>query len=110
WLAETQKLELLRDSDLLLLPSYTEGLPLSVLEAMACGLPVVCTAVGGLRDLVAEAENGFVIAPGDVDALTDLTARLLRNNTLRRQMGRNNVAKIKNDYGLDVIAKKIGTL
>ncbi len=110
WLAEPQKLEVLRDSDVLLLPSYTEGLPLSVLEAMACGLPVVCTAVGGLRDLVVNGENGFVIDPGDVDALTECTARLLRNNALRRQIGRNNVGKIKNDYSLNVIAKKIGRL
>jgi glycosyltransferase involved in cell wall biosynthesis len=110
WVPEARKLELLDDADLLLLPSYTEGLPLSVLEAMACGLPIVCTSVGGLRDLVIHGENGFVIEPGDVDALTHYTGRLLRDKALRNEMGRNNIAKINKDYSIDVIAKKLGQL
>lgn len=110
WVAEPRKLELLRDSDVLLLPSYTEGLPLCVLEAMACGLPVVCTAVGGLRDLVVHGVNGFVMEPGDVAALARHADVLLRNDSLRRDIGNNNIAKIASEYSVEAIGCKLRQL
>jgi len=110
WVSESRKLEFLGNSDLLLLPSYTEGMPLCVLEAMACGLPVVCTGVGGLRDLVVHGENGFVHKPGDVEALTRHTRCLLKDEALRERMGRNNTAKIRDNYSSDVIARKLSAL
>ena len=110
WVSEPEKLELLKRSDLLLLPSYWEGLPLCVLEAMACGLPVVCTNVGGMVDLVTDGENGFLVAPGDVDALADCIAKLVQDPTLRNEMGRRNTEKTQNLYSLPVISQKLADL
>ena len=107
WVSEKEKLALLWRSDLLLLPSYGEGLPLCVLEAMACGLPIVCTDVGGLADLVQHGENGLLFKPGEVGVLARHIATLLNDESLRQRMSQNNVAKIDHAYSIDVIAKKI---
>jgi len=79
--------EVLRDADLFLLPSETESFGLAALEAMACGVPVVASAVGGLVEVVADGEAGFLRPVGDVAALADAAARLLADEPLRRAMG-----------------------
>jgi glycosyltransferase involved in cell wall biosynthesis len=70
------------------LPSHREGLPLSVLEAMAHGRPVVASAVGGIPELVQDGVTGLLVPPGDVDALRSALERLLADPILRRRMGR----------------------
>ena len=69
WIGEQEKRTLLRLSDILILPSYDEGLPMSILEAMASGLPIIATPVGGIPEAVRHGENGFLISPGDPEAL-----------------------------------------
>jgi glycosyltransferase involved in cell wall biosynthesis len=110
WVSEKEKVALLWRSDLLLLPSYGEGLPLCVLEAMACGVPIVCTDVGGLADLVEHGENGLLFKPGEIDVLARHIARLLNDEPSRQRMSQNNIAKIKRDYSIDVIAERLGKL
>ncbi|MBQ6540035.1 MAG: glycosyltransferase family 4 protein [Oscillospiraceae bacterium] len=67
--AEMKKLY--ENADVFLLPSFTEGLSLAGVEAMACALPIICTENTGVNDYVREGENGFVIPAGDVEALAD---------------------------------------
>jgi glycosyltransferase involved in cell wall biosynthesis len=110
WVDEATKLELLRNSELLLLPSYNEGLPLCVLEAMAVGLPVVCSNAGGLADLVSHAENGFIVAPGDVEKMAKYIATLAQDSSLREQMGLRNAKKIRDVYSVQAVAQQIGDL
>ncbi|MEA2389963.1 MAG: hypothetical protein QOK31_72 [Solirubrobacteraceae bacterium] len=69
------------------LPSYREGLPLCVIEAMAHGRPVVAAAVGGIPDLVEDGVTGFLVEPGDVSGLRAAIDRLLADPELRRRMG-----------------------
>src|SRR5205085_12513615 len=69
------------------LPSYREGLPLCVLEAMAHGRPVVASAVGGIPELVEDGVTGYLAEPGDVEGLRAALRRLLDDPTLRRRMG-----------------------
>jgi len=110
WVSEATKLHLLRSSDLLLLPSYKEGLPLCVLEAMASGLPVICSSAGGLSDLIRDGENGFLMAPGDLDTMARHISALIRNASLREEMGRRNVRKVNELFTLPVIANKVSEL
>src|ERR671931_184587 len=69
-------------------PSYREGLPLCVLEAMAHGKPVVASAVGGIPELVEDGVTGFLVEPGDVAGLRAAIERLLADPALRRRLGR----------------------
>jgi glycosyltransferase involved in cell wall biosynthesis len=78
---------LLSDADVFLLASRSEGLPLSVIEAMAAGLPVVASDVGGLRELVHDGETGMLVPPGDPAALVDALRPLLADRELRRRLG-----------------------
>jgi glycosyltransferase involved in cell wall biosynthesis len=80
--------ELLALSDVFVLPSLWEGLPNSLLEAMAAELPVVATAVDGTPEVVKADETGFLIPPADVDALVEAICRLLEEPNLRRRLGR----------------------
>jgi glycosyltransferase involved in cell wall biosynthesis len=78
---------ILGQSDIFVLQSRWEGLPVSILEAMASGLPVVATRVGGIAELVANGETGRLVPSGDVAALTAALNRLLDDPDLRRRMG-----------------------
>lgn len=76
----------------LVLPSFTEGFPQVLLEAMARGLPVVATAVGGVPRLVRDGGNGLLIPPGSPDALADAVARLAGDPDLRTRLSRAGLA------------------
>jgi glycosyltransferase involved in cell wall biosynthesis len=78
---------LLSDADVFVLASRSEGLPLSVIEAMAAGLPVVASDVGGVRELVRDGETGALVRPGDPAALAAALPPLLADRELRRRLG-----------------------
>ncbi|WP_162144541.1 glycosyltransferase [Ectobacillus panaciterrae] len=77
WVNNEQKHNLLRETDLFILPSYNEGLPMSILEAISYGIPVISTNVGSINEAVRNGENGFLLNAGDKDQLTEYTLKLL---------------------------------
>ena len=89
--------KLMRQSDILVLPSYTEGSPNVVKEAMASGLPVIGTRVGGVPDLVSHGKTGLLYEPGDVEALRECLFKLVKDGNMRVEMGR--LSKKKLDQG-----------
>jgi glycosyltransferase involved in cell wall biosynthesis len=82
-------------ADIFVLPSLSEGFPNVVLEAMAVGLPVVASRVGGLPEIIEEGENGFLVEPKMPEQIADRVLLLLRNDGLRIRIARNNRAKAK---------------
>jgi glycosyltransferase involved in cell wall biosynthesis len=84
-----------RAHDMFALPSYNEGIPAVLYEAGAFELPVVTTPVGAIADLVRDGENGFLVGPGDVDALTASLRRLATDHDLRARLG----AQLRRDVG-----------
>ena len=85
-----QKSELLAQAHIFTLPSYNEGLPFAIIEAMAAGLAVLATPVGGIPEVIQEGVNGFLVSPGDPEALADRLLRLANDASLRHEMGRQN--------------------
>lgn len=92
------KQELFLNSTVFVLPSYGENLPMVVLEAMAVGLPVIATPVGALPGLIKDGVNGFLIQPGDYQALADRLVQLLADAPLRRAMSKANRERIRTAY------------
>jgi glycosyltransferase involved in cell wall biosynthesis len=80
-------IELYRSSDVFVLPSRSETFGIAAVEAIASGLPVVATDVGGLPDIVVDGETGFTVPPGDVDALAAQLIQLHDSAALRRRLG-----------------------
>lgn len=87
WVSDSAKLDALRSAQVYVLPSYVEGLPMGVLEAMAAGLPVVASQVGGIPDLVEDGVHGFLVKTGDIAGLAQALFRLLRDPALCHRMG-----------------------
>lgn len=92
--------EVLSNAQLSVLITNWEGFPLSVLEAMRAGLPVVATAVGGVAEAVQEGESGYLVPRGDVDRLRDRMARLLASPELRVQLGAHARARFEQQFTL----------
>lgn len=95
------KVELLRNADFFVLPSYNEGLPMAILEAMAAGLAVVSTPVGGIPEVVRDEVNGFLVLPGDVKSLAEKLSILAVDQNLCKLMGQRSREIVKQE--LDVI-------
>ena len=87
--------------DALILPSANEGTPVSAIEALAGGRPVVATRVGGVPDVVRDGVDGFLVKPGDVDAMAERLAILAADSDLRRRMGEAGSASVRERYAVD---------
>jgi glycosyltransferase involved in cell wall biosynthesis len=92
---------LLRASDIGVLSSSSESLSNAIIEYMAAGLPVVCTDVGGNRELVHDGLNGFLVPPGDPQKLADAIVKLVNDPDLRIKMGRESRQRAELLFDLD---------
>ncbi len=97
--------EMYQAADVYVLPSYREGLPLTLFEAMASGLPIVASPVNGVPYEVKEPENGFLVKYGDIKNLEKNILKILDNPKLAKQISKNNFKKSK-DYAWDLISKR----
>ncbi|MFL6548524.1 MAG: glycosyltransferase [Povalibacter sp.] len=88
WIDSARRNAMLEASDVFVLPSYAEGVPMAMLESMAYGLPVITTAVGGIPDLVRDQAQGLIVQPGDVQQITDALRTLIEDESLRLKLGR----------------------
>lgn len=110
WVGPERRDALLDGATIFTLPSRVEGLPVSMLEAMAHGLPVVVTRVGGVPDTIDDGVTGLLVPPDDVAALTAALARLLDDPTAAAAMGSAAREAIDGTYDLDAVAARVGDL
>jgi glycosyltransferase involved in cell wall biosynthesis len=96
--------------DLLLLTSHSEAMPLTILEANACGVPAVATDVGGVRDVIVQGETGYSVPAGDVEALTGRVLELLRQPEKRIHMGQTARQRAVQQYSLDAMIHRYAEL
>lgn len=89
---------LIQKCDVFVLPSYSEGLPLSILEAMSCSRPVIATNIAGTPEIVHDMENGFIINPGDIGMLTDRMICCIENRELCVKFGKKSREIIEKDF------------
>jgi len=107
WVNGERKEQQLAGAMLYALPSYNEGLPMSVLEAMAAGLPVLATPVGGIPEAVSDGVEGFLVEPGDVDTLAARLAQLLQDEALAQRMGAAARHKVETTFSSQAVLPRV---
>lgn len=100
WIGDQQKDQLLQGSDIFVLPSYGEAMPMSILEAMAYGLPVVSTRVGAIPEQIEDVVSGFLLTPGDLEGLHDRLKTLILDRDLRIKMGQKGRLRIEEAFDI----------
>ncbi len=105
--AGNSKLELIRDSTLLVLPSYYENMPNILLEAMAVGMSVVASRVGAVPDMMGDGEGAILVSPGDCGALGNALDKLLDSPFLAESMGRRNRRTLLERYSMAIVEEKL---
>ena len=109
WVDGAQKDALLARATIFVLPSYFEGLPIGVLEAMISGIPVVATPVGGIPEALGD-EAGLLVPPGDVAALAAALAALLRDSSLRERMAAAGMRRARAHFSCDEVMARLGEM
>lgn len=107
WVDGAQKTKLLEAASIYVLPSYNEGLPMSVLEAMAAGLPVVTTGVGGIPELITPGVDGLLVEPGDRQALAQALESLLEDASRREAIASAGRRRVEQHYSDTVILPRL---
>ena len=110
WVRHEEKEKLFRESAVLLFPTYNEGMPMVVLEAMSYGLGIVTTNVGGIPKLIQNGMNGRIGKPGDIRSMAQDVIRLLREPELCRTYGRKARAFAARDYGVERHLQRLGAI
>lgn len=101
---------ILHRADLFLLPSHREGFPISVLEAMAAGVPVVATDVGAVREMIIHDVTGFVVPLGNLDKMADAIQVLVKDPVLRSKFKKEALKLVKDKYDRSLVTTTIGDL
>ncbi|WP_169539979.1 glycosyltransferase family 4 protein [Niabella aurantiaca] len=105
WVDGQRKKDLLHSCDVYVLPSYNEGLPISILEAMSYSKPVIATTVGGIPEVVEEGRNGFLIEPGNKAALWERINHLIQYPEQLKGMGERSFEMVKPYFAGNVMKK-----
>lgn len=107
YLTGEEKIQIIESSHLMCLPSYSEGMPISVLEGMAFGLPIICTKTGGLNDIIKEGENGYFLQSTEPDEIADKIKILLSDRGNMIKISINNYLVSKEKFYASKVALRI---
>jgi glycosyltransferase involved in cell wall biosynthesis len=102
-----QKIDYFREADIFIYPSYSEGMPIAVIEAMACGLPIIASRVGGLPDLVIDGINGILVDAGSPDQLATAIKYLSTDPDLRIEMQLKSFQRAFDKFDIEKIVPRL---
>ncbi|MCZ2498222.1 glycosyltransferase [Xylophilus sp. Kf1] len=102
WVDEEHKNRLLLSADAFVLPSRNENLPMAIIEAMSAALPIVTTRVGGIPEMLVDGQDGFVVAPSDIDALYQALRRVRHDPAAAAAMGRSAERRYRAEFSPEV--------
>lgn len=107
-----EKINIFREAHIFAFPSYSEGFPTVILEAMAAGAALVSTSVGGLDDALKDGKNGLIIKsmPPQPEEIAEKIIQLFKNPKLMKKMSKNNVLEAKEKYDVKILSKEIGKI
>lgn len=106
WISGKEKTELLKKSHIYILPSYNEGLPISILEAMSYRMPIISTAVGGIPEVLKDQYNGIVVTPGHRNEIAEAIMFFVNNTEKIPEMGGHSIQIVK-DFLPDMVIKNL---
>lgn len=109
WVSGKEKESLVQNSDVFILTSYNEGLPMSILESMSFGKPVIATNVGGIPRIVRPGENGWLVQPGDITALATVFEQIKCDKSLLEKYG-NRSLQIVQDYSPEKVNEQLNEI
>lgn len=110
WVNGEDKHRVFSESMVLCLPSYAEGFPMAVLDAWAYGLPVITTPVGGIPDIAEDGKNMLLFNPGDVDKLSECLERMITDEKLREDIGKESLKLAATTFNVNTICEQVGDL
>lgn len=110
WIDGGQKQEFIKKTMINVLPSYNEGLPMSILETMAAGIPNISTRIASIPEVLVDGENGYMITPGDVDALVDRLRTLINDSALRQKFSEAGYELVTRDFSLSSNIEKLKSI
>lgn len=109
WINFEQKKALLKKVGTIVLPSYNEGLPMAILEGMACGKAIISTNVGAIPEVISE-DNGILIIPGDVRMLAEAMKKIALNPGVIKRMADANIEKIRSKFSSERMHDRMSNL
>ena len=105
--SQTQVRQLLAETDVFVMSSFAEGVPVVLMEAMAAGVPVVATRIAGVPELVEDGVSGFLVPPGDAQSLAERISALLEDDDLRNRFGKAGRAEVEAEFNIDLEARRL---
>ena len=110
WIRGEQKEKLLQESTYFLFPSYNEGMPMAVLEAMAYGMGIVAGNVGGIPKLIEDGKSGYLCTPGDTDGISEKMLRLILGDEHCGKCGQNARKTAMDKFSYEAHIRKLASL
>lgn len=107
WISGNKKMQYLKECSFYVLPSYNEGMPMSVLEGMAYKNVTLSTNVGGIPKVIENLQNGIIFNPGDINTMKKNIVMLLEDEKLRKKLSENAYKTIKNKFDINELIKKV---